>query len=218
MRTPACRRRPRSRRRPRRRAAACGIALRTRRIIDTNCVTVSWVATAPSNNVESSARRVLFANTFVSAITSRTALKIRSGRSETAEPVAPLRQHRGMETQIGDRQPAATFHRRSVASSVAVTIRQPFQRLQNQHRRITSAGCDGRPRPDGKRSANVSSGNRRWRCSARNAYTESSGTRCDTNAAASNNSRSDPTFAASPNFRLRHRRSRAFPDDCSAVS
>jgi signal transduction histidine kinase len=63
-------------------AAASGTVLRTRRIIDTNCVTVSWVATASSNNVESSARRCLFATTFVELITSRTASKIRSGRPE----------------------------------------------------------------------------------------------------------------------------------------
>jgi putative transposase len=53
---------------------------------------------------------------------------------------------------------------------------------------ITSAGCDGRPRPDANRSENMLSGNNRRRSAARNAYTESSGTRCDTNAAASINS------------------------------
>jgi hypothetical protein len=45
-------------------------------------VTVSWVATASSNKVESSARRWRPLRTPVWAITARTAAKICSGRSE----------------------------------------------------------------------------------------------------------------------------------------
>jgi hypothetical protein len=50
----------------------------------TSWVTVSWVATASSRTVESSARRVLPVSTPVSATTVRTASKIRSGRAEAA--------------------------------------------------------------------------------------------------------------------------------------
>ena len=57
------------------------MALRTRRIIDVSWVTVSWVATASSNNVESNARRVLPFKIPVSATTARTTSKIRSGAS-----------------------------------------------------------------------------------------------------------------------------------------
>ena len=45
---------------------------------------MSWVATASSNTVESNARRVLPVNAPVAATTSRTASKIRFGRSERA--------------------------------------------------------------------------------------------------------------------------------------
>ena len=55
---------------------------RTRRIAAMIWVTVSWVATASSSNVESSARRVLSLSTLVASITERTASKIRSGRAE----------------------------------------------------------------------------------------------------------------------------------------
>ncbi len=52
---------------------------------------------------------------------------------------------------------------------------------------ITSPGTDGRPRPEGNKSANSSAGNNRCRCSASSPYTDPSGTRCPHNAAASNN-------------------------------
>ena len=55
--------------------------LRTRRICAPIIVTVSWVATASYSTVESNARRVLFDSAPHSAATSRTASKIRSGRS-----------------------------------------------------------------------------------------------------------------------------------------
>jgi hypothetical protein len=47
-----------------------------------NWVTVSWVATASSSRVESSARFVFPRRTPVASMTERTASKIRSGRSE----------------------------------------------------------------------------------------------------------------------------------------
>ena len=98
-------------------AAASGMAVRTRRIIDTNCVTVSCVATASSNNVESSARRCLFANTFVDAITSRTASKIRSGRSERRSRLRHCVNVVGWNPASVIDRPHATFQRRSVANA-----------------------------------------------------------------------------------------------------
>jgi hypothetical protein len=59
-----------------------GSSRRTRRIAATSCVTVSWVATASSSRVESTARRVRPVSTPVLAMTWRTASKMRSGRSE----------------------------------------------------------------------------------------------------------------------------------------
>jgi hypothetical protein len=56
----------------------------TRRIAAISWVTVSWVATASSSTVESSARRVLPESAPVAATTSRTASKIRFGRAEAA--------------------------------------------------------------------------------------------------------------------------------------
>ena len=61
-------------------AAAPGTSRATRRIAAINWVTVSWVATASSSTVESNARRVFPVSTPVSAITARTASKIRFGR------------------------------------------------------------------------------------------------------------------------------------------
>lgn len=65
-------------------AAASGTSRRARRIAAISCVTVSWVATASSSTVESSARRVFPFSTPVSATTARTASKIRFGCSEGA--------------------------------------------------------------------------------------------------------------------------------------
>ena len=65
-------------------ATAPGTSRRTRRIAPISWVTVSWVATASSRTVESSARRVLPANTAVCATTALTASKIRFGESEAA--------------------------------------------------------------------------------------------------------------------------------------
>lgn len=56
----------------------------TRRIAAINWVTVSWVATASSSTVESSARRCFPRSTPVSITTALIASKIRFGRSELA--------------------------------------------------------------------------------------------------------------------------------------
>jgi hypothetical protein len=50
---------------------------------------------------------------------------------------------------------------------------------------ITSAGREGRPRPEGKRSSNIESGKTVARCSAKKASTEPSFTRWLQKAAAS---------------------------------
>ena len=182
------------------------MARRTRRIIDTNCVTVSWVATASSNSVESNARRVLPVSTPVAATTSRTASKMRCGRSL----VRSLLRHNvntvGWKPSSSSVRPAATFQRRSVRNAcIASRSDRPSSDCNTITVAISSAGTDGRPRPEPNRSANNSSGNRRRRCSAKNAYTDPAGTRCPTNAAASNNSRfgSDepctPTILFDPN-------------------
>ena len=65
-------------------SAAPGTSRRTRRIAPINWVTVSWVATASSRTVESTARRVLPVNAPVAATTVLTASKIRFGDSEAA--------------------------------------------------------------------------------------------------------------------------------------
>jgi hypothetical protein len=72
-------------------SVAPGTDRATRRTAAINWVTVSWVATASSRIVESIARRVFPVNTPVSAITTRTAAKIRFGRGEErrSRPCAP---------------------------------------------------------------------------------------------------------------------------------
>ena len=65
-------------------SAAPGTSRPTRRIAPMSWVTVSWVATASSRTVESSARRVLPVSTPVAATTALTASKIRFGASEAA--------------------------------------------------------------------------------------------------------------------------------------
>ena len=63
---------------------------------------------------------------------------------------------------------------------------------------ITSPGIDGRPRPEGNRSANIASGNNRRRCSARNPSTDPGATRWPHSAAASNSSRSGSLDPSTP--------------------
>ena len=54
---------------------------------------------------------------------------------------------------------------------------------------IKLPGIDGRPRPDGNRSANNASGNRRCRCSAKNRNTLPAGNKCPASDSTSNTSR-----------------------------
>ena len=114
-----------------------------------NWVTVSWVATASSNTVESNARRVLPVSTPVSAIT------VADGVEDPLRPVAgpqlvaPQRQHRRMEPLVVSASPAATFQRRSVRNAcTASRSDRPSSDCSTITVAITSAGTDGRPRPD----------------------------------------------------------------------
>ena len=139
---------------------------------------MSWVATASSSTVESSARRILPLSTPVSAITSRTASKIRSGRSLARSLLRHNVNTVGWNPSSSSANPAATFQRRSVRNAcTASRSDRPSSDCNTITVAITSAGTDGRPRPDGNRSANNSSGNSRWRCSAKNACTDPAGTR-----------------------------------------
>src|SRR5215218_4325882 len=74
------------------------------------------------------------------------------------------------------------------SASAAWRSDKPSRAWRTMVEAITSAGTDGRPRPEGNRSANNSSGNRSLRWSAKKAYTEPSATRWRHRAAASNNS------------------------------
>ncbi len=75
--------------------------------------------------------------------------------------------------------PHAAFQRRSNVTASAVSRSERLCSVcSTSTDAITSAGIDGRPRPDGNRSANASSGNNRFRCAARNANTDPGGSRC----------------------------------------
>ena len=87
-------------------------------------------------------------------------------------------------------QPIAAFHRRSnVTASVVSESDRPCSVCSRITDAITSGGTDGRPRPDGNRSANIASGNNVLRCSARNANTLPGFNRCPATDSASSNSR-----------------------------
>ena len=142
-------------------SAAPGTSRRTRRTAAISWVTVSWVATASSRTTESNARRVLPLSTPVCAITcpDRVEDPLRTVRG--AQPVAPHRQRRRVEPSWSIGSPQATFHRRSQRSAchrLACRSRS-CSVCSTSTEAITSPGTDGRPRPDGNRSANNPSGN-----------------------------------------------------------
>jgi hypothetical protein len=167
------------------------MSLRTRRICVASMVTVSWRATASSNTVESSTRRCLPAMTPVSAITARTTLKIRSGSSLARSLLRHKVSTVGWNASSVNASPAAAFQAMSVCNArQASRSERPSKACSTITVATTSAGTDGRPRPDGNRSANISSGNNRWRCSARNACTDPSPSKWLHNPAASSSSRS----------------------------
>jgi hypothetical protein len=139
---------------------------------------VSWVVTASSNSVESNARRWRPARTPVACTTWRTAAKIRSGRAEARNrarhKVSTVEWNPGSVNP----SPQATFQPMCwVSCAVASRSLKPSKACKTMTVATTSAGTDGRPRPDGNRSANNSSGNNRPRCLASKPYTDPSGTR-----------------------------------------
>ena len=153
-------------------SAAPGTSRRTRRIAPINWVTVSWVATASSSTVESSARRVLPASAPVSATTALTASKIRFGdpRPPTGAASTSTSSHETPPRVTAN--PHAVFHRRSKVTASTVSLSDsPCNACSVITAAITSAGTLGRPRPVGNKSANISSGNNSRRCAARNANT-----------------------------------------------
>ena len=114
-------------------------------------------------------RAVLPGSTPVSVTTARTASKIRSGRPETRNRFRHYTSTVGSNPSSVSDRPAATFQAMSMRSS-STTSRsdRPPSDCKTITVAITSAGTDGRPRPDGNKSANNTSGNRRRRCSAKN--------------------------------------------------
>ncbi len=171
-------------------AAAPGTWRRTRRIAATNWVTVSWVATASSSTVESNARRVFPVSTPVCATTSRTAAKIRFGRSEAASRRRQYVNVVGWNPPAVTGSPQAAFHRKSkVTASTVSASESPCSACNMITLAITSAGTLGRPRPDRNRSANNSSGNNSRRCPARNANTLPAFSRCPATDSTSSRSR-----------------------------
>ena len=154
---------------------------------------MSWVATASCKMVESNARRLLFANTPQLSITSRTASKIRSGFSLALSLARHNVNTDGWNPPCDNDRPAAAFQAISRRSR---WIASRSERHSNAWRTITAAitgpGIDGRPRGPNK-SANISSGNRRRRFSAKNRYTDPTGTRCH-RSAVSRNSRSKLSY------------------------
>ena len=171
--------------------AAPGTTRATLPIAAISWVTVSWVATASSNTMESTQRLRRPRRIPVSAITSATASNTRSGRFETA---ILRRQYTSVDGSndiwVSDR-PHATFHRISNfnASAVCASDRS-CNSLRTSTEPTRSAGSDGRPVEDPNRSAMNESGNSRWRCSAKNANTLPSPTNSPTITCASSSSRS----------------------------
>ena len=176
-------------------AAAPGTTRATFRIAATSWVTVSWVATASSNTVESTHRFRRPRNMPVAAMTSATASNTRSGRPEAA---IRLRQYTSVDGSkliwVSDR-PQATFHRISNFSASAVCgSDRSYSSLSTSTDPTRSAGSDGRPVRDGNKSAVNESGNSSRRCSAKNANTLPGGTRCPAISPASSSSRSSRDF------------------------
>ncbi len=100
-----------------------------------SCITVSWRNTASSNTVESNTRAVRAASTPVSATTSRTASKIRSGRPEARSRFRQYTSTVGSNPSSVSDRPAATFQAMLVRSSRnASRSDKPPQRLQHHHR------------------------------------------------------------------------------------
>jgi hypothetical protein len=131
-------------------SAAPGTSRRTRRTAAINWVTVSCVATASSSTTESNARRVLPVNTPVAATTTRTASKIRSGRSEARSRFRNTVNVVGWKPSWSIGSPQATFQRMSQRSACITSLSdRSCSACNTSTDAITSPGTDGRPFPDG---------------------------------------------------------------------
>jgi hypothetical protein len=93
--------------------AAPGTTRAAFRTAATSWVTVSWVATASSKTVESTHRLRRPRKIPVCAITSATASKTRSGRSEAAIRLRQYTSVDGSKPTWSSDRPHATFHRMS---------------------------------------------------------------------------------------------------------
>ncbi len=158
-------------------SAAPGTCRATRRIAPISWVMVSWVATASSRIVESTARRRRPASTPVASITCRTASLTRCGRFDFAIRRRQYTRLDGSNPSSSSESPQATFHRRSQRTASAHSRSDSSCNACNVNTAaIRVAGNDGRPIME-NRSAYCSSGNSRARCSASNANMLPSATR-----------------------------------------
>ena len=124
------------------------------------------------------------------ATTAFTASKIRFGPIRGRQPPPPIRQRRRVKRPRRHRQPARRLPPQIEGDRVhRLAIGQPVQRLQRDHRGHHIGRHTGRPRPDGNRSANISSGNNSRRCAARNANTLPGFSRCPATDSTSSRSR-----------------------------
>lgn len=158
------------------------------RIAETSRLIVSWRCTASSRTVESSALRCLPAITPVRAITLRTASKMRFGSFDLRSLLRHSTSTVGWKAVSVSERPQAAFQLMSISNRRIASRSESSSRLCSTiTAAITSAGTDGRPRPEGNRSANISSGNSSLRCSASKAATDPLPRRCSQSAAASRN-------------------------------
>ncbi len=113
----------------------------------------------------------------VAVMTCRTASKIRSGRSLAASRLRHAVNAVGWNPGPVGRVPArglpAQVERERLDRLDRLTVGMPVQYkdCSTSTEVMTSGGIEGRPRPEGNRSANISGGNNRSRCSAGNANT-----------------------------------------------
>ena len=186
----------------------------------TSIVIVSWRATASSSTVESSTRRCLPAITPVSAITARTASKIRCGASQARSLLRHNVSTVGWNASSVNARPGRGLPR-DVASQRLGRPPDPSgppapggPSPWPPHRRAPTAG----PARSGTDRRTSRRGTSRWRCSARKACTEPSPSRWPHNAAASSSSRSGRDEPCIPPILAHPTSGRESRTDCSAVS
>ena len=182
-------------------------------------VTVSWVATASSKHrgVQRPAGLALEDPGLVDHRPHRVEDPFR--RFTGPQLVAPQREHRRVEPGIVER-PARRHLPRDVHPQLVerVPVREPFNDCSTITVAITSAGTDGRPRPDGNRSANKPSGNNRSRCSAKKACTDPPAPDAHTTPPHPTTHDWDRFCLAPHSLSSPRRKSRAPHPDCSADS